>query len=267
MADAIVFTTLPGVATGTGPVLLTEPERAFYRSGKLLRLIAPWLSTIADGVVPDCANNMPFTLVSATSLSGGVKSATRVANGGPNDQPYFLGPALNFDARMLSGVGGFPSDQDWTLGIISQAGSNALASSVIGLVGNNGRAFSVVNDGTNIIFRTRAAGLTANNRITSPAAGTSFWYTRISYNNASQLITMRQNGLPAGSATYDLIYLTSRMSVMGEHDEAQNLASTTFRDGKLALGFVCLGDANTDANLSALIDNAVKSRFPSMLPA
>jgi hypothetical protein len=265
MADPVVITRLPGVATGTGDVLLTTEEIALLQSGDLMAWHTAHLCGIDNGSWFDSVANVEADLVASTSLSGGVQAATRSTTSGPDSQPYLLGPAANLDCRMISPTLKFPIDADWTIALVTKPGTNAVAAVPFGIVGDNGRAVAVVMDGTNCVIRTRSTGTTGTNRITSAAASGSWYYIRLSYNNASQKLDLRINAVDAGTATYDLIYLTSRYSLMGEHDLTANLAATVFREGGLACAMIVSGDADTDAALSTLIDDAIGSRYPSLV--
>jgi hypothetical protein len=266
MADTLIVNRLPGVATGPGAKLLTPQEIALIQSGTVVDFYAAHLAEPdADNNWPGAVANTDAHLVAATTLSGGVGMPTYQTVGGPDGQPFWQGRAANIDARLVTPAGKFPIDQDWTVGFVAKPGTNAIASVLFAIGGNNGRAVHVKLDMTNMVVQTFAAGSTGTNRISAAAAAGSWYYGSLSYNNASQKLDLRINGVDAGSATYDLIYLSDKYALFGGYDEVVNFASTTFREGGLAELILLRGDVDTNASLRALLDAAIDSRFPSLV--
>lgn len=263
MANALVIAPLPD-ATGSGSVFIHPEELSLLRSGSLLRWHNAAFGNIVDGDWSDAVTGTAAEIVADTRLTGGVVACSRISSGGPDDAPYVLGPLAQQDGRMIAPVGSFPIDQNWSVAIVAKRGTNDVAATPFGIVGNNGRAVAIEMTSTAVIVRTRSTGTTSAVRISAAYSADEWHYILLTYNETTKLISLFIDGVLVGTATYTLIYLTDRYSLMGTHDLTVNLASTVFRDGSLASAMVISGDAAIDSSLKSQIDLAIFSRFPSL---
>lgn len=266
MTDALIAYSLRGTATAPGPVLLTPAERALIKSSAIRAWHPAHLCNIEAGEGwPESIAGSVAALVPSTSMSGGVVMPTWEASGGPADQPFINGTGTNIDSRLIGD--GLPSDGPWTIAAVCKRGSSA-AAVAFGAVGNSGTAVGVrLPSGASMEVRSFASGGSGTARISASFTavhGVSDWYYVMLCFSAATGLKLFVGGDAAGTNAYSTQNNRAKYSLFGPQDETDDLAINDFRDGAIASAIIAAGDASVDADLKALIDGAVFSRFPAL---
>lgn len=207
---------------------------------------------------------------------GIVNSIAAPVTGGYN-QPPVWGPAAGPDGepayttytadatRLVALPGSVPVGSyysgDWTIACVARAGTTA-AATVWSIAGAAGGAVGLRLRSADLAQVVRYDGAGAATVLAQGPAQSAAWHlVTVGYTEATGALVLHVDGVQVATATVDLSYGVSRLSLFGAHDGSVDLSPSYLRGGAIASVMVCRG---AGPDLRALIEAAVAFRYPSL---